>query len=602
MNRRAWFSLNLLAALWGAVYIFTDVALRAFSPIQVVFVRVLLASLVLTPLAIKTRAFRGLARKAHYVIFTVLVQVTLPILLLTVGQQYIDTSLAGILVGAQPIFLAVLAALFARDQRPSGWSGILGIAIGFAGLALLFGFNFDTKAESPLGGVLVLASALGYAAGAVMVHRWLNDANPIGIAASSMIVSTVVLVVPAFLNPLKKGADLGPIIPGVIFLGVFCTGGALAIYYVLISRIGPAKAALAFYLSPVYAVILGLLFRRESVSVSAVIGLAAIIGGSVLAAGRSEDVMPGTSRIASSIVRVRRVFDAVWNDVGKTLRRACVVLWVFALLFLAAGLWVDSTGWWSSRPFLSNLASSLTGGLFGIPFALIVLQRISAREAARAEQISGMRVAVRATAHMTDATAALTPDLISSEWLEQAQDIAKNALSSIRLDPWKRRDYFDASAGPLDLLADWLTANKDELIRTTALVSVTWDLWKEAASSRLYLLDIDAMDFSLVGRINEQVVRLTRLANADISIPSIEVLANSRLNENNSFESTGIFMANELAHKINVDVSQKNQDAAVAQQLRDVLELFQATAELSSLVGRVKENVLASQPDGGSRR
>ena len=480
MNRRAWVELNLLAALWGAVYIFTDIALRVLSPAQVVFSRVLLAAIVLTPIAVYKRAFTRILEKKWRTIVTVLAQVTMPILLLTIGQQYVDTSLAGILVGAQPIFLALLALHFARDQRPQGWLGIFGIALGFVGLALLFGFNLSSS-QSFVGGLLVVASALGYAIGAIMAYRWLGDVEPIGVAASAMIVSTVVLTIPAIFLPAKSTARILSVVPEVLVLGILCTGLALAIYYSIINRLGPAKAALAFYLSPAYAVIFGLIFRNERLTVSAILGLTAIIVGSVLAADQRLRLRSENSTFVSSFRQARLLFLAAWHDAGNTIRQLSLVMWTCGMVFLSLGFWVDSTGWWANRPFLSNLSSSLASVFFGLPFALIVVQRISANEAERTERRSAIRVAVRATSHLVDATNALVPGLISSTRLNDGCSALRQALNSIWMEPWKRREYYDSMGNNTDDLADWINANRNSLIQTVAFISVTWDIWKETA-------------------------------------------------------------------------------------------------------------------------
>src|SRR5690349_15064928 len=98
MTRRAWVELIALAALWGAVYLLIEIALRELSPVLVVFGRVALAALLLTPLAVRRDALRQLWRHPRAITETVLVQSTFPLLLLTFGQLHVSSGLAGILV------------------------------------------------------------------------------------------------------------------------------------------------------------------------------------------------------------------------------------------------------------------------------------------------------------------------------------------------------------------------------------------------------------------------------------------------------------------------------------------------------------------------
>lgn len=291
MTRRSWIELVILSALWGAVYPLITVALRDLSPTLVVLGRVLLAALLLLPLAIRRDALRPVWRNPRAIIETVLVQSTAPLLLLTYGQQYVSASVAGILVGAQPLFVALLALRFAPDERPQGRKGLTGVLLGLVGLVLLFGVDLHGGRLALLGGALVLVAAICYAAGAMLIHRRYAEAPPLGVATSAMLVTTAAVAVPA-------SATVPSSLPGLettaalLVLGIACTGATLALFYKLITQIGPARAALAFYLSPAFAVAFGVAFLHEQISMAAVLGLAAIVVGSVLAAHRSEPTPP----------------------------------------------------------------------------------------------------------------------------------------------------------------------------------------------------------------------------------------------------------------------------------------------------------------------
>ena len=215
--------LIILSALWGAVYPLITVALTALAPVAVVFGRVALAALVLVPLAVHRDALRVLWSRPRAIIETVLVQSTLPLLLLTFGQRYVDAGLAGILVGAQPLFVALLAYRYAPDERPQGWKGVAGIALGLLGLILIFGTDLGSGRSAVLGGVLVLAAAVCYAAGAIMIHRRHADAPPLGVASSAMLVSTAVLLVPTTFA-LPPHIPNGTVLTALVVLGVVVHG------------------------------------------------------------------------------------------------------------------------------------------------------------------------------------------------------------------------------------------------------------------------------------------------------------------------------------------------------------------------------------------
>jgi drug/metabolite transporter (DMT)-like permease len=299
VSRRAWAALVVLGALWGGVYPLIEIILRDLGPVQVVLVRVSLAALLLVPLAIHRRALRRLWRQPRAIVETVLVQATIPMLLIAYGQRYVSSGLAGILFGAQPLFVAVLAVRYAPDERPRGWQGPTGMALGFAGVVLLFGTDLSGGRNALFGGVLLLASALCYAAGALMIHRRHGDAPPLGVTASALLVTAGVLAVPAGLSWPAQAVGTHTL-AALVVLGFGCTGLTLLLFYTLVARIGPARAALSFYLSPGFAVAFGALFLGERVTVTAVLGLAAIVAGSILAAQRPAATRSPTEHVESA--------------------------------------------------------------------------------------------------------------------------------------------------------------------------------------------------------------------------------------------------------------------------------------------------------------
>ncbi|NJP96406.1 DMT family transporter [Nonomuraea sp. FMUSA5-5] len=268
------------------MYLLIEITLRELSPTLVVLGRTASAAAVLTPIALHRQALQPLLQRPRAVIETVLMQSTAPLLLLTVGQQYVSAGIASILVGAQPLFVALLAMRFAPQERPRGRQGALGLLLGLLGLVLLFGIDLRGGYQALLGGLLVLASAVCYAAGALMIRHRLADAEPLGVATGAMLITTVALLIPGLFS-LPASMPSLPALGALLVLGVVCTGGTLVLFYTLISRSGPAHAALAFYLSPAFAVVLGAVLLQEQPAISTVFGLAAIVAGAILA-GRSQ--------------------------------------------------------------------------------------------------------------------------------------------------------------------------------------------------------------------------------------------------------------------------------------------------------------------------
>ena len=107
MSRRSWLLLGILSALWGASYLFIKVALEdGMSPTVIVFVRTLLAALVLLPIAAHAGRLGGLRANVPAIGVLAVVQVGGPLLLIAAGEREVSSSLTGILVATAPIFMA----------------------------------------------------------------------------------------------------------------------------------------------------------------------------------------------------------------------------------------------------------------------------------------------------------------------------------------------------------------------------------------------------------------------------------------------------------------------------------------------------------------
>jgi drug/metabolite transporter (DMT)-like permease len=270
-----------LAALWGASYLFIKIGLDDLTPAGVVFTRTALAAIVLLPFAIKSGGMAPLWRRAPWLFALGAIQVAGPFLLISAGERHIASSLAGILVASAPIFTAILAIWIDSSERLST-PGVVGVAIGIAGVALLLGVDLGGSSAALLGGLMVVLASVGYAIGGFALKRWFRGDQPLALVAGTMSASAI-MTLPLFLlnTPAHVGADT---VGAMLALGLGGTGIAFVIYYTLNHAIGPTRTSLVAYVAPVFAVIYGVTLRGESFSASTAIGIVLIIGGSWLAA------------------------------------------------------------------------------------------------------------------------------------------------------------------------------------------------------------------------------------------------------------------------------------------------------------------------------
>jgi drug/metabolite transporter (DMT)-like permease len=281
MDRRNWILLFALAALWGASYLFIKIGLDDLSPAAVVFTRTALAALVLLPFAVRSGGMAPLWRRAPWLVALGAIQVAGPFLLISAGERHIASSLAGILVASAPIFTAILAIWLDHSERLST-PGVVGVAIGLVGVALLLGVDLGGSSAALLGGLMVVLASVGYAIGGFALKRWFTGYQPLALVAGTMSASALITLPLMLIDlPDHVGTDT---VGAMCALGLGGTGIAFVIYYTLNREIGPTRTSLVAYIAPVFALVYGVTLLDEAFSITTAIGIVLIVGGSWLAA------------------------------------------------------------------------------------------------------------------------------------------------------------------------------------------------------------------------------------------------------------------------------------------------------------------------------
>ena len=276
-----------LAAIWGASFMLLKIALRDLAPSTVIAFRIgsalLTIVLVLPFLAARRRAVEEL--RAHWRELAVVgaVNTAAPFLLLTWGQQYIDTGVAAILNASAPIWTVVLALAFVRSERVAGLR-LTGILVGFVGIVVLIGFEPTGTDRAVAGSLAVVIAAALYAAGALYVGRRVRGVSPLGLSLGTMLWATL-FTLPIGLARLPGHALTLDAAAAVVALGAGATALAYFLYFALITGAGPSRAILVTYLVPSLAMVYGVTLLDEHVTAQALAGLALVLLGVFLGTG-----------------------------------------------------------------------------------------------------------------------------------------------------------------------------------------------------------------------------------------------------------------------------------------------------------------------------
>lgn len=278
--------LLLLAAIWGASFLFLRLGAPAFGPLALAFVRVAGASLVLLPLLAWQGGREGLGelrRDWRPLLLVAVLNSALPFALFSFAALSITAGMSSILNATTPIWGALVAAVWLGQRLDAG--RLLGLAVGFAGVVFL---AWEQASFKPGGSGWAILACLGatccYGLAASATKKFLGGTRPLAVATGSQVFAAFALAVPA-------GLHLPTEMPGTtawlsaVALAVLCSGLAYILYFRLMHRAGPTYALSVTFLIPVFAVVWGLLFLAESLTARMAIGSAIVFAGTALATG-----------------------------------------------------------------------------------------------------------------------------------------------------------------------------------------------------------------------------------------------------------------------------------------------------------------------------
>ena len=279
-TRTDWALFCSISAIWGASFLLIDIALDAFRPGLVTFLRVAggAATLWLVPAARRPLAPEDRLR----VVVLSFVWVAVPFTIFPVAQQWVNSALTGMLNGAMPIFAALVStALLRRMPRPPRLAGLL---IGSVGVTAIAWSTAAPGASSAAGVALILCATLCYGVA-------VNLAVPLQQRYGAVPVMARVTALGALWTAPYGlgGSGFGwPALFAVLAVGIIGTGIAYWIMGTLVGRAGSIRASFITYLIPVVALVLGVVVRGDRVGGLAIAGVALSTAGALLAARRER--------------------------------------------------------------------------------------------------------------------------------------------------------------------------------------------------------------------------------------------------------------------------------------------------------------------------
>ncbi len=280
MSARAWAAFAALCVIWGIPYFLIKLAVVEVQPLLLAWCRVALAAAILLPVAWKRGALGGLRGHAVALGAFALAEFAIPFAAIALGEQWISSSVTGILIATVPLWVVLLARSFGVHE-PLGLRRMTGLALGFIGVVALLGFGTISGRAGWAGVACMLVAALGYAVGPLIIQRHLRGLDGLGPMAVCLAIAAVALV-PALLEwPAHRPSATA--VSSIAVLGVLCTAIAALLMFYLVNHAGASRTSLITYVNPAVASLLGLGLLNERLGAGGIAAFGTILAGSWLA-------------------------------------------------------------------------------------------------------------------------------------------------------------------------------------------------------------------------------------------------------------------------------------------------------------------------------
>ena len=258
----------LAVVFWGTSFVATKTVLLEIKPVTVIILRLILASILLTIIALSTKRSFSVNLKSHGWIFILALIATFHLWIQVTGLQYTTASNTGWIIGTAPIFMAILGLIFYKEKVT--FLQLTGILIAMFGLLLLIGkgniLNIDLIENK--GDLLVLGSAFTWGVYSMVNKKISLTYSPL-MTILYLFLMMAIIIIPFNLNSETFNSVINLSFTGwisILFLGLFCSGIAYVIWAQALRDMESAKVGAFLYFEPFVTVLAAWALLSESIT------------------------------------------------------------------------------------------------------------------------------------------------------------------------------------------------------------------------------------------------------------------------------------------------------------------------------------------------
>ena len=291
----------LLAAIWGASFLFIKIGVRELHPMYVTLGRVTTGAVTLLVVLLVTRdRLPHDPRLWGHLAISAAIGVAVPFTLFGYGEQRVSSGLAGIWNAVTPLVVLPIAVLVFRTERMTARRAV-GLLTGFLGVLVVLGVWEGLGGIELTGQLMCFGAAASYGINIPYMRRFVVGRAESGVAISAaqllLAVAQLAIVAPLVAGAPRSPLSLSPnVIGSVVALGALGTGLAFVINFRNLHLMGASAASTVTYVIPIFAVLIGVVALREHISwyqpVGALIVLVGVAVSQGLIRGRRRRAFP----------------------------------------------------------------------------------------------------------------------------------------------------------------------------------------------------------------------------------------------------------------------------------------------------------------------
>ena len=269
-----WSIIIAIGIAWGSSFLFIKISAPEVGPITLVFSRLLIASLILTPFFITKKNLANIKEDWPAIMFLACINASIPFYLFSRAAIDLNAGTMSVLNGTTPLFAFVIASLWLRLS--SNWIQLIGILIGMIGLLVFVGY--ESLEFSIFAIILCMLASFFYAFSSNFIFKT-KQIDATYLASMTLLVATFLVFPFTFLETGLHLNHPSEVLLSVFLLGFLCTGLAYMGYVVLIKRVGPVKASTVVLIVPISGMLWANIFLGEIITGTMLIGSLLIITG-----------------------------------------------------------------------------------------------------------------------------------------------------------------------------------------------------------------------------------------------------------------------------------------------------------------------------------